>query len=303
MDYSLTYRDIKKSALTYDELDNNFRYLSSSIGVVIGNSHTGSFSGSFSGSLSGSFTGSYNGSHTGSYTGSYTGSFSGSFTGSFPCIPCALTSSYPWTTGSNATNIVSSYFKADLISSGTGSIAHGRYNIASGAYSHAEGYFTTASGDISHAEGYFTSASGEGSHTEGKLTVASNYYSHAEGVQTLASGYGSHTQGFLSTASGQYSFAGGLVTKASSTAQTALGINNIEDTSVGTLFIIGNGSLVTGSNIVKVTTSSLEVSNVINLYTSSTAPSHDRVVTGSMYFDTSTNQFKGFNGSSWVILG
>lgn len=64
MAIDLTLRNIKGSALSYTELDNNFTNLSSSISSLSGSLNTGSFTGSFSGS--------------GNFTGSFTGSISGS---------------------------------------------------------------------------------------------------------------------------------------------------------------------------------------------------------------------------------
>ena len=62
----------KGSALTIEELDNNFRHFTGS------HSLTGSFT--ISGSLI--ITGSFTGSGTGSFDGDFTGSFDGNFTGS-----------------------------------------------------------------------------------------------------------------------------------------------------------------------------------------------------------------------------
>ncbi len=95
---ALTYRtgsDGKGSALTNDELDNNFRYftgshsITGSLGItgdlnVEGNitnttptDLTGSFEGNFTGSLTGSLTGSHLGPTIGDLTGSFTGSIDG----------------------------------------------------------------------------------------------------------------------------------------------------------------------------------------------------------------------------------
>ena len=83
-------------------------------------------------------------------------------------------------------------------------------NMAAGTYSHAEGYKTTASDNYSHAEG--------------NGAKASSYASHAEGLNTTASNYASH-------ASGKYNVA---MTTGGSVSNT-----------IGTAFVIGNG---TGSN-------------------------------------------------------
>jgi hypothetical protein len=96
----------KGSALTIDELDNNFRHFTGSHDItgsltisgscditgslVVSGSIittedvilTGSFTGSFDGDLTGSFDGDLTGSFTGSGDGSFTGSFNGTFSGS-----------------------------------------------------------------------------------------------------------------------------------------------------------------------------------------------------------------------------
>ena len=97
-------------------------------------------------------------------------------------------------------------------------------------------------GDWSMTEGYQCKASGTGSHAEGTLTLAGGPYSHAEGSNTRAGGSSSHAEGDNSTADGQYSHAQNLGTKATSTAQTAIGKYNIDDTNNTYALIIGNGT-------------------------------------------------------------
>ena len=129
---------------------------------------------------------------------------------------------------------------------GSHSYAEGYNTIASGYTSHAEGYSTSALEPYSHAEGYETVVSGYTSHAEGSETVASGYSSHAEGNDAVASGGVSHAEGQETVASGLASHAQNIGTIASKSAQTAIGIYNIEDTETTAinqkLFIIGNGS-------------------------------------------------------------
>ena len=133
--------------------------------------------------------------------------------------------------------------------SGNDSHAEGSDTTASGSYSHAEGYFTTASGDYTHAEGYSTTASGSYSHAEGYGTTASGNDSHAEGSDTTASGDYTHAEGYGTTASGECSHAEGHSTTASCNNSHASGHFNAdmvtggtETNTVGTAFVIGNGT-------------------------------------------------------------
>ena len=119
-----------------------------------------------------------------------------------------------------------------------------------GGWSAAEGYQTTASNTCTHAEGYQTTASGGYSHAEGYQTTASNGTCHAEGHGTTASGnYGSHAEGHVTTASGDYSHAEGIHTTASNKSSHAGGHFNADmitggarNNTVGTAFVIGNGT-------------------------------------------------------------
>ena len=104
-----------------------------------------------------------------------------------------------------------------------------------GEYSTAEGSRTTASGYASHAEGSKTTASGNYSHAEGDSTTASALCSHAEGDNTTASGSYSHAEGYFTTASNYASHAGGH----NNAAMTTGGIST---NTIGTAFVIGNGT-------------------------------------------------------------
>lgn len=118
-----------------------------------------------------------------------------------------------------------------------------------GTRSTAVGGNTTASSDCSHAEGFLTTASGTGSHAEGRYTTASSADSHAEGYSTTASGAVSHAEGDGTTASGECSHAEGYNTTASCNNSHASGHFNAdmvtggtERNTVGTAFVIGNGT-------------------------------------------------------------
>lgn len=137
---------------------------------------------------------------------------------------------------------------------GTYSHAEGNETTARGNYSHAEGYNTTASSNSSHAEGYNTTASGNYSHAEGESTTAYNYASHAEGRETTAEGSHSHAEGWKTTASENGSHAEGSHTTASNYASHACGKYNKAMTTggsatnqVGTAFLIGNGTGISGN--------------------------------------------------------
>ena len=129
--------------------------------------------------------------------------------------------------------------------------AEGYYTTVSGDYSHAEGYYTTVFGDYSHAEGYYTYIDQDCSHAEGKATTAFGYNSHAEGYHTLARGIQSHAEGIYTTADDIGAHAEGIRTCAFNFASHAGGKYNAPmtgggyyDNTVGTAFVIGNGTAV-----------------------------------------------------------
>ena len=184
------------------------------------------------------------------------------FTDTVPDLnPYALRSKYDDTT-------INVGRKADTMI-GLNSTAEGRSTTASGNCSHAEGYSTTANGVCSHAEGQSATASEECAHAEGSNTTASGIDSHAEGTSTTASGVGSHAEGNSTTASGNCSHTEGVGTSASGTASHTEGAFTIADNecshagghysadmttggsianSVGTAFIIGNGTSKTAKS-------------------------------------------------------
>lgn len=105
--------------------------------------------------------------------------------------------------------------------------------VAYGLQAHAEGTQTAALGYSSHSEGFQTITSGSASHSEGSNTEASGSYSHAEGLYTIANNY-QHT--------------GGKYNK-DTTAPAS------ESSTVGSLFIIGNGTSVSArSNAFRIAT-------------------------------------------------
>ncbi|MDE6435849.1 MAG: hypothetical protein K2L07_16710 [Lachnospiraceae bacterium] len=139
-------------------------------------------------------------------------------------------------------------FGYNVTASGYVSHAEGHYTEASGESSHAEGFGTTANGNYSHAEGYGTTVSGDYSHAEGCFSSASGNYSHAEGLG-MAGGRNSHAEGFNAEANGDNSHAEGLGTEADNLASHACGKYNTamvtggtSDNTVGTAFVIGNGT-------------------------------------------------------------
>ena len=124
---------------------------------------------------------------------------------------------------------------------GNYSVNLGYNTVAAGAGSFACGIDTSAIGNRSHAEGCMTRAEGYASHAEGCVTTAAGTRAHAEGKGTYAFGQISHAEGITTVARGRYSHSQNARTIASGTAQTAIGINNIEDTENKYALIIGNG--------------------------------------------------------------
>jgi len=140
------------------------------------------------------------------------------------------------------------------------SCATGYYTTASGQHSHAEGANTTASDYQAHAEGSNTTASGNSSHAEGYNTTASNSNSHSEGGETTASGFSSHSEGYATTASGRQAHAEGFLTTASNYAShvcgkrsKAMADGGNDNTQIGDVFVIGNGTSDAPSNALRVT--------------------------------------------------
>lgn len=155
--------------------------------------------------------------------------------------------------------------------------SEGNGTTASGFYTHAEGTNTTASGTNAHAEGNssarastvttstvdseiqtawtsrkFSLAKGQDSHVEGVNSLALGTWSHAEGSNTRATGMRSHAEGSITVASGDSSHSGGTNTTASNDSSTAIGKYNaamttggLTSNTVGTAFVIGNGTSAT----------------------------------------------------------
>ena len=199
---------------------------------------------------------------------------------------------------------------------GLGSHAEGSNTKAIGELSHAEGDNTIASGSYSHAEGYLTIAIGEGSHAEGQLAQAIGSYSHAEGEETQAIGQNSHAEGFATIASGAFSHAEGYETEAIGDSSHAEGLGTVASgsyqhvqgqynisSSAQSAFIIGNGtSNATRSNLVFTSGSSFQITGSLLITGSLVLPTAapTSLVTGSFYFNFTTNKLYAYNGTTWV---
>jgi hypothetical protein len=205
---SLTLRLVKGSALTYGELDGNFRSASLAIDTlttnVIYNNRRIEQSQHITGSLKQGAT-----DNTTTGTGSHAEGSGTTASGQY-----SHAEGYSTTASGNYSHAEGN----GTIASGSHSHTEGTNTIASGPYSHAEGGSTTASNIYSHSEGYNTTSSGYGSHAEGTNTIASGSYSHAEGNSTQAIGISSHAEGGGTTASGNYSHTEGNGTKAGITS-------------------------------------------------------------------------------------
>jgi hypothetical protein len=178
---------------------------------------------------------------------------------------------------SGASTITGSSIMTDngIVINITGSLISGNSNTANGVYSHAEGYSTTAAGTGSHAEGVSTTANNDYSHAEGQFTIASGVYSHAEGSGSIAFGTGSH--------------AGGIGTIASGSGQNVVGQFNKQNNPTS-LFVIGNGlDNLNRSDIVNVTTSSVQITGSLNI-SGSTYQTGSVSLTGSLNVTGSTTQ-------------
>lgn len=183
---------------------------------------------------------------------------------------------------------------------GTGSHSEGFSTETSGSNAHSEGEWTWASGDSSHAEGTYSTASAGAAHAEGKFTIAAGIYSHTEGGYTVTTAAGSHAEGGFTLASGTGAHAEGYFTTASAQWQHVSGKYNVADSNTNVLFIIGNGSGDSSrSNILTVTTSSLQVNGFVSPLTSSTIPN----ITGSMFYSGSNLFVFTGNGTAGGLVG
>jgi hypothetical protein len=206
----------------------------------------------------------------------------------------------------NAAVALGWYSHAEGDNTRTGNVsshAEGISARAYGAYSHAEGNSTLARGYASHTEGVstITGKNATYAHAEGDETQVTGYGSHAEGKSTLASGQWAHAEGYNTTASGQYSHAGGQFTVASGIGQTVVGkyntLNNTTD-----LFVVGNGTPNTRFNAFTVSSTNIKA-NIPFIAMNSAINPTSGVQLGAIYFNTITNQFLGWNGTTWVVLG
>lgn len=184
----------------------------------------------------------------------------------------------------------------DSHASGTRSFAHGLSATASGTTSVSIGTSTTASGQNSSAFNSLSEASGANSHAEGNNTTASGTDSHAEGQATVASGTRSHAQninttaqGYGQTAIGSYNVAEG------SNTQT----NNAASAKSDAGFIMGNGDSATSSNAYSITWDGVHKMAPTS-FSRTTDPSSPAA--GWMYYNTSTNKLRLYDGTVWVDL-
>jgi hypothetical protein len=162
------------------------------------------------------------------------------------------------------------------------SLQQGNATTASGLYSHAEGWLVVASDDYAHAEGYLTTASALAAHAEGRETTARGNYSHAEG--------------WLTTTIGSYSHAEGLNTVASGSSQTVVGKYNTQN-NTSSLFIVGGGLSDTNRKDIFDARVDTNGSGSIKIPTNTANP--NSVLTGSMYFNPTTNLLYIYNGTAW----
>lgn len=199
----------------------------------------------------------------------------------------------------------------DSHAEGSSTIALGLYSHAEGTStkaldfsSHAEGLESIAYGLYTHAEGHSTLAQGYASHTEGVSTITGPgaSYAHAEGDQSQALGYGSHAEGYTTIALGQYSHTAGNQTIASGSYQTVIGKFNKQN-NTSDLFIVGSGTTNnTRFDAFTVSNTKIDANLIFNVMTASVAPVTGRRK-GSIYFNIITDQFFGWNGTAWVVLG
>lgn len=109
--------------------------------------------------------------------------------------------------------------------------------IANGSFAITQGHALGA-GSYAAANGY---ALGLASHADGDNAYATGVLSFALGAGNISGGDYSHSTGKGTNAGGDYSHAQNWGTIASSTAQTAIGKCNVEDTANTYAVIVGNG--------------------------------------------------------------
>jgi hypothetical protein len=228
----LTLRLSQGYALTYQQLDDNFTFITASF---VSNLSTGSFALTSSNQFTGSQF------------------ITGSLTNGGDVLALGV---YSHAEG-YLTTAVGDYSHAEgkgTTAANGNSHAEGYNSIATGDASHAEGEVTLSEGISSHAEGYSTTSIGSYSHAEGDSTTALGFASHTEGTLTTAIGNYSHTEGINTTAVGNYSHTGGVGTIAAGDYQTVIGtFNDPADTT--SPFIVGVGGGGKARNGFKVTPS------------------------------------------------
>lgn len=177
---------------------------------------------------------------------------------------CVTTGNYPVAFGNSSTS--SSY----AVSCGYQTKASGGYSFASGyqtqatnSYSFTSGYQTQATNLYSFATGRNTLANGVGSFALGTNSVASNSYAIAGGNGCVATNIGSVALGYQSVGAGWWAFTHGYKTQTLGEHQFVIGKSNIINNT--DLFIIGNGTDVTRSNILTVAPTYVEINGSLNI--------------------------------------
>ena len=175
-------RLITGSALTYEQVDNNFRYLSQSYAILTGSNY---------------YSGSNNYDGFVHITGSLSNGASVLATGLYSHAEGYLTEAY------------SDYSHAEgasTLAAGYASHAEGELTATYGTGSHAEGYRTEAYGDYSHAAGYGTAASGSyqfvvGQYNEPSLSQSAFIVGGGSGAGSTKNVLFVHSSSFIISAS------------------------------------------------------------------------------------------------------
>jgi hypothetical protein len=284
---NLTYRSIKGSPLTNDELDNNFSYFTGSF-TNTGTITAIGFSGSFTGSLSGSITGTATNALTASYV------TASNVIGMVSSASYALTSN-PFPFIGNATFSGSVLVSGSIVPNVPAGSSTSSFSLGSPTAAWKDIYVSNGTINFLNSAGQVQSTLGTGNNQltgdtfidgklrQGEATLASGSFSHAEGSYSTTLGYASHAEGTSNT--GLYAWdttstTNGLIQLATSVGNITSSFPNgtpILLDNLGTIYkyAVSNSFFAASRTQIQLTNTSVNygTSAVISLYSQTQSPS------------------------------
>jgi hypothetical protein len=284
---NLTYRSIKGSPLTNDELDNNFSYFTGSF-TNTGTITAIGFSGSFTGSLSGSITGTATNALTASYV------TASNVIGMVSSASYALTSN-PFPFIGNATFSGSVLVSGSIVPNVPAGSSTSSFSLGSPTAAWKDIYVSNGTINFLNSAGQVQSTLGTGNNQltgdtfidgklrQGEATLASGSFSHAEGSYSTTLGYASHAEGTSNT--GLYAWdttstTNGLIQLATSVGNITSSFPNgtpILLDNLGTIYkyAVSNSFFAASRTQIQLTNTSVNYGTnaVISLYSQTQSPS------------------------------